>query len=279
MAVGLGARRRRRLDETRLFGVGTMIDGALQHAFHALSQLVHKVGGEAFDGPISVQYAVVPAELLDNADGTTPVLVIGLSLLVLVPVLVVVGVILKSYARRSEAARERPATVPRDTSRHVSDETIEAPSTVRAKETQHIEIKGAKPASPSVDDAERGIATQALRRPPRPAEASISVRYDEGGTPKDANAKNREPQRFAFGRVTMLRIGREADNEIVLEAPTVHRYHAVIQRTPDAGYVITDLSRENGNGVFVNGQRIAEAQLRSGDEIRLGTAVLAFVLG
>jgi len=189
---------------------------------------------------------------------------------------VVAGVILKTFAGRSEAARARPAQVSPAISRHSTEETVEAPSTVRAKETQHIEIKGAKPASASADEAERGIATQALRRPPRPVEASISVRYDEGGTPNDEKAKKRQSQRFAFGRATMLRIGREGDNEIVLEAPTVHRYHAVIQRTPDAGYVITDLSRENGNGVFVNGQRIAEAQLRSGDEIRLGTAVLVF---
>ncbi|HEY7669737.1 MAG TPA: FHA domain-containing protein, partial [Hyphomicrobium sp.] len=75
---------------------------------------------------------------------------------------------------------------------------------------------------------------------------------------------------------TLVRIGREEDNEICLSAPTVHRYHAVVRRTTDGEVVITDLSGEKGNGVLVNGKRVAEARLAQGDAIHVGEVKLHF---
>lgn len=75
----------------------------------------------------------------------------------------------------------------------------------------------------------------------------------------------------------ILRLGRDADNDICLEDKTVHRYHAAIHRTDDAAYVITDLSSAGGNGVLVNGQRTTEAQLNDGDTVELGQIKLKFV--
>ena len=82
-------------------------------------------------------------------------------------------------------------------------------------------------------------------------------------------------RRYALGR-SMIRIGREDDNDIQLPLATVHRYHAVLHRTPEAEYVITDLSSANGNGLIVNGRRLAEARLRDGDTVQLGEATLTF---
>lgn len=84
-----------------------------------------------------------------------------------------------------------------------------------------------------------------------------------------------EERRFNLGR-TLLRIGRETDNDICLQDITVHRYHAAIHRTEDAEFVITDLSSADGNGVVVNGRAVAEARLASGDLIELGNARLKF---
>ena len=56
----------------------------------------------------------------------------------------------------------------------------------------------------------------------------------------------------------------------------VHRYHAVIERTPDEAFVITDLSGKDGNGVRVNGERQSRAQLADGDVIELGRTRLKF---
>jgi hypothetical protein len=78
---------------------------------------------------------------------------------------------------------------------------------------------------------------------------------------------------------TLLRIGRETDNDICLEDITVHRYHAAVHRTEDAEFVITDLSSAGGNGVVVNGRAVAEARLSNGDTIQLGNARLKFSAG
>jgi pSer/pThr/pTyr-binding forkhead associated (FHA) protein len=73
-----------------------------------------------------------------------------------------------------------------------------------------------------------------------------------------------------------IRIGRHQDNDIRLPDSTVHIYHAVIERTQDEVFVITDLSGKNGNGMRVNGQRLARAQLTDGDVIELGRTRLKF---
>jgi FHA domain-containing protein len=74
----------------------------------------------------------------------------------------------------------------------------------------------------------------------------------------------------------VVRIGRHQDNDIRLPDASVHRYHAVIEHTPDAAFVITDLSGEDGNGLRINGERLARAQLADGDMIELGQTRLRF---
>lgn len=74
----------------------------------------------------------------------------------------------------------------------------------------------------------------------------------------------------------MVRIGRHEENDIRLQSKTVHRYHAVMHVTPERDYVITDLSGEEGNGVFVNGKRIEQVTLKGEDLIELGEARLRF---
>jgi FHA domain len=81
--------------------------------------------------------------------------------------------------------------------------------------------------------------------------------------------------KWVIGR-TLLRIGREEDNDICLSTNTVHRYHAVIRRTTDGEVVITDTSGADGNGVLVNGTSVAEARLAKGDKITVGTVELRF---
>lgn len=105
--------------------------------------------------------------------------------------------------------------------------------------------------------------------PLRPFEAWIEV-----VNVAEASPTSPDP-RYSLAR-TLLRIGRETDNDICLQDKTVHRYHAAIHRTEDAEFVITDLSSARGNGVVVNGRPVAEARLASGDLIELGKARLKF---
>ena len=54
----------------------------------------------------------------------------------------------------------------------------------------------------------------------------------------------------------VIRIGRDRENDIRLPDASVHRYHAVIEHTPEEAFVITDLSGKDGNGLRVNGKKL-----------------------
>jgi DNA-binding winged helix-turn-helix (wHTH) protein len=62
-------------------------------------------------------------------------------------------------------------------------------------------------------------------------------------------------------------IGRKSDADVVLANPYVSRHHARLVKS-DQGYKIVDL--ESSHGTFLNGTRIAEQELQSGDRISLG---------
>jgi len=72
----------------------------------------------------------------------------------------------------------------------------------------------------------------------------------------------------------LMRIGRQDDNDLCIEDATIHRYHAVIYPSPDEGLMIADLSGPEGNGVKVNGERVAQALLKPGDRLDLGRVEL-----
>jgi FHA domain len=78
---------------------------------------------------------------------------------------------------------------------------------------------------------------------------------------------------------SMIRIGRHEENDIRLVSQTVHRYHAVLHRTSEQKFVITDLSGPQGNGVVVNAERVDQAALAAGDLIELGDVRLRFRFG
>jgi transcriptional regulator with GAF, ATPase, and Fis domain len=76
-----------------------------------------------------------------------------------------------------------------------------------------------------------------------------------------------------------ITIGRDPINVIQIPSETVSRTHAVVAASAsedEEGWTIKDMRSKNG--LFVNGTRLKEAALESGDEIRLGEAVLTFVL-
>ena len=78
--------------------------------------------------------------------------------------------------------------------------------------------------------------------------------------------------RFAVGSYT--RIGRAADNEVVLGNPKASRYHAVISASA-SGYVITD--QGSANGTLVNGVPIQQpCPLHHGDVISIGSEQMRF---
>src|SRR6516164_4232537 len=69
--------------------------------------------------------------------------------------------------------------------------------------------------------------------------------------------------------VTMLRIGRAPDNDIVVSHPSVSGYHAELHQLAD-GYRLVDL--DSSNGTYVNERRVTAAPLAEGDVVGIGSA-------
>ena len=76
----------------------------------------------------------------------------------------------------------------------------------------------------------------------------------------------------------IVRIGREKDNDVHLDDPSVHRYHAVIERTTDAEFHVVYIGDPEGNGVRVNGRRVQRARLSGGEILDIGSTKLRFTL-
>jgi len=71
-----------------------------------------------------------------------------------------------------------------------------------------------------------------------------------------------------------VHLGRSVSADVVLEHLSVSRRHAVVVRRGEDTVVLDDRSL---NGIIVNGERVREAVLRNGDEIRLGDVPIRFV--
>lgn len=70
-----------------------------------------------------------------------------------------------------------------------------------------------------------------------------------------------------------LAAGRDPAREIQIIDARVSRKHFVIRKNGD-DYVICDMRSQNG--VFVNGDKVEEAQLHDGDRIEVGDTTLVF---
>jgi len=68
-------------------------------------------------------------------------------------------------------------------------------------------------------------------------------------------------------------VGRDVSNVVQLHDTEVSRQHAEIRRA-DGGYRIVDL--RSSNGTFVNGQRVDEHRLTSGDQVQIGGTLMLF---
>jgi len=73
----------------------------------------------------------------------------------------------------------------------------------------------------------------------------------------------------------VITVGRGNANDLVLNDPSVSRFHAVVKQLPEGAVLIAD--RGSTNGVMVNGARItAEVELHKGDRARIGAYELVF---
>jgi len=71
-----------------------------------------------------------------------------------------------------------------------------------------------------------------------------------------------------------MHLGRSTAADVMLEHLSVSRRHAVVARRGGDVVILDDRSL---NGVVVNGERVREAVLRHGDEIRLGQVAMRYL--
>ena len=79
--------------------------------------------------------------------------------------------------------------------------------------------------------------------------------------------------RFLLDRATTT-VGRHPDSDIFLDDVTVSRRHAELVRG-DEGQLVRDLGSLNGS--YVNGDRVDQRRLATGDELQIGRFKLLFV--
>lgn len=75
-------------------------------------------------------------------------------------------------------------------------------------------------------------------------------------------------------RDDVVTVGRHEDAGIVLDDISVSRRHAVFQRTASGRITVRDLN--SLNGTYVNGVRVEETAVRTGDEIQIGKYKIVF---
>lgn len=74
-----------------------------------------------------------------------------------------------------------------------------------------------------------------------------------------------------------VRIGRGADNHIVLEGDSVSRRHSYLERRDGRWFAVDDNST---NGTYVNEQQIPnEIELRNNDRVKVGPTILKYLSG
>lgn len=108
--------------------------------------------------------------------------------------------------------------------------------------------------------------------PPRPAASAYKLTPPTGSPQLVGTQGLAAGSTFALGDGSVM-VGRDGDNGIVLAENTVSRRHARLTR--DAGEVLI-ADQDSANGIYVNGERVQQATLAHGDEIKIGDNYFRF---
>jgi adenylate cyclase len=75
----------------------------------------------------------------------------------------------------------------------------------------------------------------------------------------------------------LISVGRGKTNDVSLADPQASRSHALLRGNGEDQYYLIDLGSKNGT--FINGKRVVvPVLLKNGDEIKIGTTILTFLL-
>ncbi|MFG2561304.1 FHA domain-containing protein [Streptomyces sp. NPDC048496] len=90
-----------------------------------------------------------------------------------------------------------------------------------------------------------------------------------------ATSTFRQPTIVRPRPVHTVRIGRSADNDLVVDDLTVSHRHAELRAHPDGTYEIVDLGSHNGT--YLNGQLVGRAPVAAGDIVGIGHSEFSLV--
>ncbi|WP_128378249.1 FHA domain-containing protein [Streptomyces cavernae] len=104
--------------------------------------------------------------------------------------------------------------------------------------------------------------------PPAPERPSVVAAPASTGTFRQPTTVRPLPSRT-------VRIGRSADNDLVIDDLVVSRRHAELRALPDGGYEIVDVGSHNGT--FLNGSPVEHAPIAPGDIVGIGHSAFCLV--
>jgi pSer/pThr/pTyr-binding forkhead associated (FHA) protein len=118
--------------------------------------------------------------------------------------------------------------------------------------------------------------TQTVDALPRLSPRSLrdSVAAADARPGRYLNVEDGEDQRLIPLGLGIMSIGRGFSVDVRLDDGSVSRRHALLAVRAHGARILDDRS---ANGTYVNGRRIAEAELTDGDVIVLGRVVLSYV--
>ncbi|GAB3208271.1 FHA domain-containing protein [Nocardia tengchongensis] len=134
-----------------------------------------------------------------------------------------------------------------------------------------LESPNPAPAPEPEPDDDFGGDTMVVPNPGYDLDDEATVTLFEPGLPRRVSRSSPPTtQPSAVVRIVSgtLRIGRAADNDIVVPDLMVSRHHAELQVIADGKYRVVDL--DSHNGTYVNGHRIETADLSESDLIGMG---------
>jgi hypothetical protein len=155
-----------------------------------------------------------------------------------------------------------PDGKPRPAIKYPTQKLHDAPASVRTKPPS-VEFSTGVVARRLQDDTKDVVSRQAVQYLGEAKKVTVSRLV----LIKDGHERSFPLTRDSYS------LGRHRNNDIVINDPKVSGFHARIDRSAD-GFVLVDL--RSRNGCYVNGRRIENQLLKTGDELRLGPARLTY---
>ncbi|MFQ6331232.1 FHA domain-containing protein [Nocardia sp. CWNU-33] len=126
-------------------------------------------------------------------------------------------------------------------------------------------------------DTDFGGDTMVVPDPGYNLDDEATVQFDPGRPRRVSRSSAPAAHPSAVVRITSstLRIGRAADNDVVVPDLMVSRHHAELHMVGDGKYRIVDL--DSHNGIYINGSRVDAADLSESDLIGMGHTTFRLV--